>query len=296
MHTGDISDLARLRSIRLVVMDIDGTLLDTSDAQVADVISSLTRSLAQYRRMVNVTVATGRAFHGTKSVLDRLHLSRRMPLICYNGALVCSVDSSTFIRPSVLSQTTIAALAELTLSNGLPVLVYCPDLALSPKPGTETSIVEGVHGYSRGNGPAREFNGLPVEWHRDASTIPSSASAALIPTPSELHPGFTAALHSIPGLSVTRSSHSYIEVRPSNANKGHALALVAASKQLSPDEILVIGDNDNDIEMLEWAGCSVAVANSTSSALKASDYVTTNASGAGVVETLRLLYDARRYR
>ncbi|MCA1696625.1 MAG: Cof-type HAD-IIB family hydrolase, partial [Actinobacteria bacterium] len=98
------------------------------------------------------------------------------------------------------------------------------------------------------------------------------------------------------GVTVTQSSASYLEIRPKGADKGSALSLVASSYGFGPEEVLAIGDNDNDAEMLRWAGCSVSVANATPAALLASDYVTRGAAGEGVVEAMRLLIDARRQR
>jgi hydroxymethylpyrimidine pyrophosphatase-like HAD family hydrolase len=297
--TDGLAVLRQLSNIRLVAMDIDGTVLDLPTGQVADVIADLNRSLRHYRRGVTVTIATGRAFAGARPVIERLQLSRQTPIILYNGAVVCKADGSGFCRLHSLRTDELALVVKLTIEARLSALVYEPDVSLSLRGDLETSptpLVERVKGFARTPGPPVEFNGLTVEWTSNHSEVPEWASAVVIPAP----PGGTERLHhslmEIAGISVTRSSTAYLEVRPSKANKGDALAAIAARRSLPPSSVLAIGDSDNDIEMLRWAGCSVAVANATPSVLAQSDYRTDGAAGQGVVETLRLLYDARRHR
>lgn len=299
LSTDGLEELDRLSRVRLVAIDIDGTLLDQPSAHVAEVISALNRSLGHYRRGVILTIATGRAFGGARPVVERLRLSRRTPVILYNGAVICTADGSSLVRLHSLHSDQIAQIVELATKAELSPLVYEPDLALALR-GNDAypagSIVEKVTGFSAEVGSAIEFNGLPVEWRTSTAAVPESAAAIVIPIPLGMPTDLLAALEQFDGATVTKSSSAYLEIRPKGANKGAALSIVASRFSLTPDQVLAIGDNDNDAEMLRWAGCSVAVANSTPSALAASDYVTAGAAGQGVVETLRLVFDARRQR
>jgi Cof subfamily protein (haloacid dehalogenase superfamily) len=295
--TDGLAVLRQLSEVRLVAMDIDGTLLGVPSGRVADVIADLNRSLRHYTRGVTLTVATGRAFAGARPILERLQLSRRTPVILYNGAVVCRSDGLGLSRLHTLEKDHLGHLIELTLAAGLSALVYEADLALPLRGDLENGpLVERVRGFAREPGPPTEFNGLAVEWTISPTDVPATASAAVIPTPRGESEILLASLAETDGLSVTRSSTAYLEVRPRGANKGDALAVIAAERSLAPASVLAIGDSDNDIEMLRWAGCSVAVANSTPDVLAACDYRTSGVAGEGVVETLRLLYDARRHR
>jgi hydroxymethylpyrimidine pyrophosphatase-like HAD family hydrolase len=51
------------------------------------------------------------------------------------------------------------------------------------------------------------------------------------------------------------------------------LAWLAEYFHLSPDEVLAVGDNDNDVPMLEWAGVGVAVGNASPAARLAADWI-----------------------
>jgi len=297
--TDSLEVLRQFSEVRLVAVDIDGTLISAPSARVAEVIADLNRSLQHYRRGVTLTIATGRAFAGARPIVERLRLSRRTPVILYNGAVVCNADGSGFSRLHTLRPDRLALVIELTMGSRLSALVYEPGVSFSLQADHDdqsTPIVERVTGFARTPGPPMEFNGLPVKWKTTDRNIPESAVAVVVQTPSGGADGLLDLLTRVGGISVTRSSPAYLEVRPSSANKGDALAVIAEARSLPPSAVLAIGDSDNDIEMLRWAGCSVAVANSTPAALAECNYATEGAFGQGVVETLRLLYDARRHR
>ena len=78
----------------------------------------------------------------------------------------------------------------------------------------------------------------------------------------------------VPGCQPTISGASWLEVSRAGVTKASTLAKVAAGLGIDAAEVVAIGDNVNDVEMLRWAGCGVAVANATPEALAAADLVT----------------------
>jgi Cof subfamily protein (haloacid dehalogenase superfamily) len=299
MATDGLDTIERLSRIRLIAIDIDGTLLEDPNAEVAEVLATLNASLGHHLRRVTLTIATGRAFEGAQKVIQRLKLSRTTPVILYNGAVICDVDGGRLNCLHLLQMDEIYQVVTRVLEIGLSALVYQPKPYFSLRADDsdpEPAISEHVTGYSSVPGPASEFNGLPVEWRTSASVLPKDAAAIIVPTPFEGSNSLVSDLEKLCGATVTKSSNAYLEIRPRAVNKGNALSVVASGRSLTPEDVLAIGDNDNDIEMLDWAGCSVAVANSTSGAIQASDFVTEGTAGQGVVETLRLIYDARRHQ
>lgn len=282
----------------MIAVDIDGTLLNDPTGDVTDVIAGLNKSLMHYSRRVTLTIATGRAFAGAKRVIHRLNLPRRVPVVLYNGAVVCDADGANLSVLHGLGAESTVSVISLCLSSDLAVLAYQPSESFMTDgdPRADHAPVEHVHGFARLAGAETEFNGLPVRWVLDTAEPLAGVAAMVIPTPGGHDPEFASALRDVPGISVTSSSASHLEVRPECANKGNALAVVAQRRSLDSEWVMAIGDSDNDIEMLRWAGCSVGVANSTPAALTECDYVTRGTAGQGVVEALRLVYDARRQR
>lgn len=297
--TDGLDVLRRFSEIQLVVVDIDGTLISAPSGTVADVIADLNGSLRHHSRGVTVTIATGRAFAGARPVIDRLRLSRQTPVILYNGAVICRADGTNFSLLHALRSDQVARVVRLAIEAGLCALVYEPDMSFAlTGDGIRPSLasVERVTGFGPATGASVEFNGLPIDWMDSSREIPDIAAAVLIPTPESDAGSLVGLLSKTAGLSVTRSSTAYIEIRPEGANKGDALSMIAAERSLTPSNVLAIGDSDNDLEMLRWAGCSVAVANSTAAVRAQCEFLAEGAAGQGVVETLRLIYDARRHR
>ncbi len=83
-------------------------------------------------------------------------------------------------------------------------------------------------------------------------------------------------------ISITSSFTYVYEIQAAGVNKGASLAEYAAMRGIRPEEILAIGDNHNDIEMIRWAGTGVAVGNALDILKEEADYITDNAEDGGV--------------
>jgi hydroxymethylpyrimidine pyrophosphatase-like HAD family hydrolase len=77
-----------------------------------------------------------------------------------------------------------------------------------------------------------------------------------------------------------------LHITDDQVNKGSSLEIVAKKQGFEMDEIMAIGDSENDIEFLANAGFKVAVANADKSLKEIADYVTINKYGDGVHEAI----------
>lgn len=87
-------------------------------------------------------------------------------------------------------------------------------------------------------------------------------------------------------LRMIRSGDLFIDVMDKTANKGNALKELAASWNIEPSAIMAVGNYFNDVEMMEFAGLGVAVANSPEGVLAAADAVTSSNNEDGVHEAI----------
>jgi hydroxymethylpyrimidine pyrophosphatase-like HAD family hydrolase len=69
-------------------------------------------------------------------------------------------------------------------------------------------------------------------------------------------------------------------------SKGHTLAKLAEQRGYSRDEVIAIGDGLNDVEMVQWAGLGVAVANAVPELRDIADFVTTSCDEEGVAQVI----------
>jgi hydroxymethylpyrimidine pyrophosphatase-like HAD family hydrolase len=80
---------------------------------------------------------------------------------------------------------------------------------------------------------------------------------------------------------------SLVDVTAPEATKGRALAWRAEQLRLSPDEVMAIGDNFNDLEMLEFAGTPVVMGNAVEELKTRGWFVTGHQDEAGVAQAIQ---------
>jgi Cof subfamily protein (haloacid dehalogenase superfamily) len=95
-------------------------------------------------------------------------------------------------------------------------------------------------------------------------------------------------------LAMVRSGDYFIDFMRPNVNKGMALKTYAEAKGLVREQVVAIGNYNNDIEMLTYAGMGIAVANATSEVKQVSDLVVASNNDDGVSEAIALLFHDER--
>jgi Cof subfamily protein (haloacid dehalogenase superfamily) len=298
----------KMSRVRFVVMDVDGTITSPNDSTAVNVSQTLGRL---DRAGIKWSFATGRTIaglHATASAIFGKHLNRRLPpAICYNGAV-------TFVpgTPSVLSIQT------MNLTDTLRTLAFGRELGLSTLLYSCISHlgtpVETVYASSRkSSSPERDINGMPIVYVDDLKEVDLSGIVAILfemqASPSEddlrrLQKDAGSAVR------VTASGGAFFEVTRAAISKGEALVKLLDEiralgnrypswrrfARLDLATTMAIGDNFNDLEMLEAAGLAVAVANAPDEVKKVADMVCTLPAGQGAVEAMKMLLDARRYQ
>ena len=83
-----------------------------------------------------------------------------------------------------------------------------------------------------------------------------------------------------------RSYPRFVEGIPLDVSKGHALACLADHLGLSLEETIGVGDNDNDLELVERAGLGVAMGNASPALKTAADYIAPPVDEEGVIEVI----------
>lgn len=91
----------------------------------------------------------------------------------------------------------------------------------------------------------------------------------------------------IPNLEIVSSWNNNFEIMPKNVNKGTALSGLTKKLNLTADEVMAIGDNENDLSMLKFANFSVAMENGSDSAKKAARFTTLSNNNSGVAHAIR---------
>ena len=89
--------------------------------------------------------------------------------------------------------------------------------------------------------------------------------------------------------SIMKSEPFFLEIMPKGVDKGEALAKLAESLGIDQSETMAFGDQANDLSMIKWAGCGVAMGNAIDDLKDNSQYVTASNDDEGIAKALEKL-------
>jgi len=257
--------------IRLVALDLDGTLMGGDQIisrRVRDVITQ-----AQ-RQGTWITLATGRMFSATCPFADTLGIPA--PLICYQGGWVQALSGDVLDRVVLPLPVATDAIAWGKTNEWHTVLyadghIYIEDSRYSPEfyarlLGPNATFVQNLHTVLAEHQPDK------VLYVAEPAEIPGM--------------GQSLRLRFSPHAEVVRSHAMFIEIVPQDVNKGNALAWLARHLGVPREATLAIGDQENDVAMIRWAGIGVAMGNAVQAAKDVADWIAPSLEADGAAEAL----------
>ena len=257
---------------RLVALDVDGTLM-SYDGVISDDVRAAVTDLVEAG--VHVVLATGRAAHSAVAVAHDLGLTHGWA-VCSNGAVTARLDPELENGWTVARSVTFDPGPALrAIAMELPDALYAvEDLGggfrvSAPFPENELS---GAHTVV----PFEELAAAPVT--RVVIRAPQS-------TPEEFHEIVErVGLHEV---SYAVGWSAWLDLAPGGVSKASALEEVRRDLGVEPFATLALGDGENDVEMLRWAACGVAMGHALDVVRAAADEVTGTIEDDGAVEVLR---------
>jgi len=243
---------------RLLTCDLDGTLL-----QDHRFVSDRVRwAIAAAReRGVCVTLATGRSYQSTRPHAQSLGIDQ--PLICYQGALICDANTGQALRRATLDPSLVDEAIELSRAEGWHLILYADEDILL----TEYRYAEDM--YRQMLGPTfRRVNDL-------RSALRDGVVKVTFMDDEELTPTIEARMRHLfaDRIQVLRSHPMFVEGLPPGSSKGSALVWLAQQLGVPQSEVMAIGDQDNDVAMLHWAGLGVAMGNGSQRCRQVADWI-----------------------
>lgn len=257
-------------AIGMVVTDLDGTLLNP-DREISD---EAVKTIALLRRKnIPFTFITGRPPYAVERFARRVGITG--PIACCNGAVI--VESGTVLVQHTFSLQPLRSVMEQAATLALTVLLYSDgtEYTLAPTDWTREREAQGRPF------PLWQFCDHP---HAGAEKVnimaekgQESAFAGLLPGIHSLEKNFSIALYGQSGC----------EVVSPEVNKATGLLELCRLFGVRPEQVLAIGDNENDHPMLRAAGIGAAVANAAEITKCQADYRCTSAYTDGVIEAIR---------
>lgn len=255
-------------------MDLDGTLL-RSDKSISD--TNIRAIRDAHSQGVAFAVATGRMFRTSRPVVGGL--LDEMPIIAYNGALIRFSNSGLTLLSMPIAARSGERVVRLMWEWGIVFQAYFGDELWVPKVAPVTAEYSARYGA-----PINILDDIDEFVNREAFKYLVIDDEDRIVDVKE---SIDAVLDS--GLRTMLSSPGMIEIVRSDVSKGRALAHLASSMGISMDNVMAIGDSENDIDMLCAAGVGVAMANASDDVKAKADHVVGTNDDDGVAEALESL-------
>lgn len=260
---------------RLIALDLDGTCL-TSDITLAP----STIEAVRYARSkgVRVIVSTGRIVGEAAEFAQEMGCSSA--LISAGGAAISDVRNAQNVREWTIPWYIGAQVAAAVQNRPVTVMIYVgnkiylnpySDEILSSKPRSEgfhsnKIILDDIAACIR-------QHKFPVSKVFARGNLDELAGALEI-------------INMLPHIHITRSAENNFEVMPKGANKGVALRELANSAGIRMEDIIAIGDSDNDMDMLKAVGMPVVMGNGDDAVKQFAKYITDTNDNDGVAKAI----------
>jgi len=265
-----------LSKVKLVVSDMDGTLLN-SKGEISDLFFGLFHKLK--KQNIHFCAASGRQYH---SIVHKLApIKDAIFIIAENGGIAKKKDE-IFVLNS-LSVEKIKTIIPILRTINDTHIVLC---------GKKSAYIETTN---------KHFTSILDEYYTVYKTVPDLTKIAdtedflkiaVYHSKSSESNIYPAIKHLKKEYLIKISGKNWLDISDEKANKGNALREVQKRLNISKEKTLVFGDYHNDIEMLQEATFSFAMKNAHKDILKIASYSTESNDNFGVEKILSLLIES----
>jgi Cof subfamily protein (haloacid dehalogenase superfamily) len=277
-------------SIRLIAVDIDGTLLDPHFQISARNAAALE---AAHRAGAQIILATGRRHDYALPVAQQFGFP--VWLISSNGALIRSSEGETFYADRLPRQSARKLIRHMDEFRGNAVLTF-------DRPGHDALILERVDELNRTISRWIENNARyiryvsPIEDALQGEDPIQAMYCGRVMRMEEAQVRLSEA-DFLDEITILRTQYDHrdlciLDILNRDCSKGHALRRWAEKHAILPEQIMAIGDNYNDMEMLEYAGLPVVMGNASEELKQNGWKVTGSNAESGVAQAVEELFGA----
>lgn len=261
--------------IKLIAVDLDGTLLSSKHTVSERNIKALK---AAAEKGVKVIVATGKTYASSTEVIKKLGITD--PCIFSQGVAIYQPDG-TVTHQETLDPVIARQVITFAEDRGFNVLAYSENRLLARN---HIPFYDELH---------KEYGEPAVESIGALQNILGEMPVNKLIFIRKDEPQRVTALRwqldrLLDGKARLMQTQlkDQVEILPKGASKGKALRVVLKGLDIAPENTLAIGDGENDLEMLELAGVSVAVGNADDKVKAAADHTVASNDKHGVAEAV----------
>lgn len=265
-----------LSKIKLVVSDMDGTLLN-SNHKVSDLFFELFEELKKHN--ILFAAASGRPYYG---IIEKLGaIKDDIIIIAENGGIV--LDNNAVISSTPINTNHLDNIEQVILSNNHMHPIYCTKSKAYFK-GSSNGYIKSLSEYYPNFYVVDNIKDIEEDIIKIALYHPEDSEKYIYPYFKALSTHYK----------IIISGKHWVDISDNNANKGIALELLQNTYNVTTEETLVFGDYNNDIDMLKRSKYSFAMENAHKNVKETASYRTKSNNEFGVELVLRKLIEAKR--
>jgi|TARA_B100002003_G_C14081097_1_gene520086 hypothetical protein len=260
---------------KLLALDLDGTLIGKDLVISPRTKNAIGQLIA---RGVIITIATGRMFQSARPFAQELNIS--VPIICYEGAMIANPNTKEVLWHKPVPLNLAKRAIEIANKKELHINAYLDDELY-----VETVNEKAVLYASIARVSANAVGNLLDFLNREPTKL------VIVGTPEEidgidktLKDEFKGALH------VAKSFPHFCEIAHRECSKANALSMLADKLDIAQSEVVAIGDNPNDVDMVRWAGMGIGMANGTDEVKEVADWITGSIEEDGVAQAVEKFF------
>lgn len=265
---------------KLLCTDMDGTLL-TSEKKISD--RTIRAVKLAYEKGVKIAVCTGRLFTSAHYYAELIGV--RTPVISSNGAYIREKDRDEVIYKELLGKDNCRKIYEVTKKYGI-----IPQFHTTNAVFTEKFVASAID-YNELNKTLPTDKHVKVHFIKDWESIIETygeefLKAIAIDEDLDKIACAKKELSEDRSFEVVSSHLDNFEVNSAGVSKGKAVRIIAAYYGFTREQVICIGDNENDISMIEYAGLGVAMGNGDEKVKSIANFITDDNDHDGVAAVI----------
>jgi Cof subfamily protein (haloacid dehalogenase superfamily) len=266
---------------KAVFLDMDGTLL-RSDHSVSDATKQTIRTLTG--KGIPVILVSARPLNAVLPTFHDIGIPDDYPIITLNGSYIVEKEQPIF--QAMIALPTVIGVADQVRPFKATIAYYLQREWYSETNDAWTEHEQKIMDVRIKVGPLAE---LVKDWAARGiapnKMMVMSEPPAIVEIQQHLRSIYDGQLNIYP------SKPTYLEVMDKRGSKSNAVKFVSERLKLDPSEIIAMGDNYNDIEMIKFAGMGVAMGNAPDDIKASADYVTDTNNEDGVRKALEKFFN-----
>lgn len=271
-----------LMDIKLIAIDLDGTLLHSDRT-----LSEENRLAVQAAKAagVQVVLCTGRPLRSMHYLLDEIGLRDKGDIaITYNGGLIQKTENGEIVSQITFNREECLDIYELGQFLEMPVNFIDLDYVYEPPYPVGAESVYMATNKNVPKNQALQFVDIAMEELPDPFTINKIVMSRPTEELDAIIPKIPAAYHE--KYNIYKSQPFILEVLPQNVDKGYSMRVLGEMLGLEKNQIMGIGDQENDLSLVENAGFGVAMGNAIEHVKESADYITKTNDENGVAHAI----------